>query len=177
MAMIKSWRSTARIASWKGIRPFAFANVGAGLLALSLAYCDGEDNPLARVDETWFQLSTEAHAATSSMPESDSCTSMTKGVRSRIEVMKPLKARAEKEEKARPSTVLDLLVGNAGSDSARKEALAKLSEERHTVENLNAMLPAFGCKALDIDFELAQPPAHGALAPDADAKTKKHRKD
>jgi hypothetical protein len=55
------------------------------------------------------------------------------------------------------------------------DASDKMRDERRTINDLNAMLSGIGCKTLDVEFELAQPPRTLPSAPAAKLKLGKHR--
>jgi hypothetical protein len=88
----------------------------------------------------------------------DVCATLTDGVRVRIEKLKTLSSAWT--AKIRTGQ------GNDTSD--------KMRDERRTIKDLNAMLTGIGCKPLDIEFELAQPPKPVPPAPAAKLKIGGH---
>ncbi len=88
----------------------------------------------------------------------DMCVSLTNGIKTRIENLKQL--TTEWGSKIRSGQ------GDDASD--------KMRDERRTIKDLNDMLAGVGCKPLDIEYELAQPPKSVPSSPAAKLKLGKH---
>lgn len=102
-------------------------------------------------------LSTAVEAA-----ETDTCTAVTRDLRSQIEVIKQLKAQ--------PANSLA-----APSKHPQETPQQIATRDREEADVLNRMLPGMGCAPLDIDRELKQPTNQALLPKSAPARHKKHK--
>lgn len=88
---------------------------------------------------------------TASNSQRDVCATLSDGVRVRIEKLKSLSRDWSSKIRS-----------GQGSDASEK-----MRDERRTIKDLNAMLQGIGCKSLDIEYELTQPPKPVPAAPAA----------
>jgi hypothetical protein len=101
------------------------------------------------------------------------CNGLRNGVAQHIETMKLLNAQIQKERQT-PSDVEGMVETWSGAKgtAALSELTAKLARERHTTEEIAALLPAYKCPPIDIDAELKKPPVPQKPAETA---SKKHK--
>jgi len=87
----------------------------------------------------------------------DPCAKMSVSLSKRLNDMKGLKATIAKEQSV-PDTlagIFDLMQGKPYVDQPKTQ---KLAEMRREADNINAAMRVSGCKAVDIDAELAKAP-------------------
>jgi hypothetical protein len=87
--------------------------------------------------------------------------------------MKQTRSGANKLKPPPKSDATDINI--FGTDTPKDNTDQVLARQRRQADSLNELLPALGCKTVDIDSELKRPP-NPALLPAKSKHTKKHKK-
>jgi hypothetical protein len=111
-------------------------------------------------------------------PQTLKCDTLSKGIAPHIETMKQLKAKMERERQT-PTNVESMVEKWSGVSPrpGTTDIESKLARERHTTEEIAAMLPAYKCPPYDIEAELKKPMTGKPLDDvEADPFAKPHKK-
>jgi hypothetical protein len=110
-------------------------------------------------------------------PQALKCDTLSKGIAPHIETMKELKAQMDKERETPPDLEGMFEKWSGGSVRQRTTDIeAKLARERHTTEEIAAMLPAYKCPPYDIEAELKKPMTAKPDTDPTDPFQKTHKK-
>jgi hypothetical protein len=141
---------------------------GAGAVLAVLAFASLSSVSLAEEAKVGLPWRADTAAAADSKTVNDAgtadskkdvCVSLTNGLKARIEKLKADLNEWEAKIKA-----------GQGNDASNK-----MRDERRTINDLNAMLAGVGCQALDVAFELTQPPAPVPATPAPPKTNFKHK--
>lgn len=145
--------------------------------ALGCAALAASSPPLAAVGKHKSIFVTTPPTGKPVNPQTLKCDTLSKGIAPHIETMKELKSQMDKERETPPDLESMVEKWSGGSPrSGTTDIEAKLARERHTTEEIAAMLPAYKCPPYDIEAELKKPMlAKPTLSTDADP-FQKHKK-